>query len=281
MITDFETNTLFFANSTNTDYLALKDYLKNEGVQIFELEGTKDIWARDYMPIQVNDNKFVKFAYEPNYLLNDTYRHTITPAATIEDNCKKIGIDLVSSPIKVDGGNVIKCDDAVIMTDKIFSENSNYTPMQLVAEIERLLECEVLLIPFDKYEGVYGHADGVLRYLGNNELLLAEYGDDDYLNAVKKALGNKFAYKQLHIGRCDRKNKDRLWSYINYIQTKNFIILPALTENGEGEEDVAALEQFRQLFPTYNKKNCIIQAYALPILKMEGGLHCCSWNVKL
>lgn len=45
------------------------------------LEGTKDIWCRDYMPIQTIDNRFVLFRYEPDYLL-DTAKHK----ASITDN---------------------------------------------------------------------------------------------------------------------------------------------------------------------------------------------------
>jgi agmatine deiminase len=31
--------------------------------------GTKDIWCRDYMPVQVAPGRYVKFCYSPDYLV--------------------------------------------------------------------------------------------------------------------------------------------------------------------------------------------------------------------
>ena len=32
------------------------------------LNNTKDIWARDYMPVKTKSGKYVSFRYEPSYL---------------------------------------------------------------------------------------------------------------------------------------------------------------------------------------------------------------------
>ena len=55
-------------------YSGLVEILDRYGVPHSLLEGTKDIWCRDYMPIQTIDNRFVLFCYEPDYLL-DTAKH--------------------------------------------------------------------------------------------------------------------------------------------------------------------------------------------------------------
>ena len=68
------------------------------------------------------------------------------------------------------------------------------------------------------------------------------------------------------------------WSYINYIRTKDYIFIPALSKNADCIEDTTALRQFELRFPEYPKEN-IIPIYALEALKKEGGLHCCSWNI--
>ena len=62
-------------------YSGLVEILDRYGVPHSLLEGTKDIWCRDYMPIQTIDNRFVLFRYEPDYLL-DTAKHK----ASITDN---------------------------------------------------------------------------------------------------------------------------------------------------------------------------------------------------
>ena len=48
-------------------YSGLVEILDRYGVPHSLLEGTKDIWCRDYMPIQTIDNRFVLFRYEPTY----------------------------------------------------------------------------------------------------------------------------------------------------------------------------------------------------------------------
>ena len=40
------------------------------GKHIGALMHTKDYWARDYMPVQVDDFRFAKFVYNPDYLHN-------------------------------------------------------------------------------------------------------------------------------------------------------------------------------------------------------------------
>lgn len=55
-------------------YSGLVEILDRYDVPHSLLEGTKDIWCRDYMPIQTIDNRFVLFRYEPDYLL-DTAMH--------------------------------------------------------------------------------------------------------------------------------------------------------------------------------------------------------------
>ena len=55
-------------------YKGLVEVLDRHGVPHSLLEGTRDIWCRDYMPVQMTDHEFVSFDYHPDYLL-DTQAH--------------------------------------------------------------------------------------------------------------------------------------------------------------------------------------------------------------
>ena len=124
------------------------------------------------MPIQVAPDKFVAFKYLPDYLQNPKYRDTITEnAANIACDILGDKAEVIETDIIVDGGNVIKCDNAVIMVDKVIQANPHYSASKLLAELTRLFGCEVFLIPWDDEEGVYGHSDGVVRYLSDGDLL--------------------------------------------------------------------------------------------------------------
>ena len=46
----------------------LTSILKKHGVEYRLLKGTKDIWCKDYMPIQTESGKLIQFRYEPSYL---------------------------------------------------------------------------------------------------------------------------------------------------------------------------------------------------------------------
>ena len=35
------------------------------------LDGTRDVWVRDFMPVRTGSGKLVSFRYEPSYLKND------------------------------------------------------------------------------------------------------------------------------------------------------------------------------------------------------------------
>ena len=47
-------------------YQRLKDLLNGMGIESKELKSTNDYWARDYMPIQLGENEFLKYRYYPD-----------------------------------------------------------------------------------------------------------------------------------------------------------------------------------------------------------------------
>ena len=173
MITDQQTNTIYFSQKLEQVcpnlYHSIST-LKEKGYPIVFFQGAKDIWTRDYMPIQVAPDKFVAFKYLPDYLQNSKYRDVLTEnAADIAREILGDKAEVIDTDIIVDGGNVIKCDNAVIMVDKVIQANPHYSASKLLAELNRLFGCEVFLIPWDEEEGIYGHSDGVVRYMSDGK----------------------------------------------------------------------------------------------------------------
>lgn len=85
------------------------------------IENTKDIWLRDFMPVQIRSGQLVSFRYEPSYLakfpkLRTDFRRDIAPG---------FGLPVVYSGINLDGGNVVfsPSKETAIISDRIFSEN--------------------------------------------------------------------------------------------------------------------------------------------------------------
>jgi agmatine deiminase len=71
MIPDWKTNSVYFSRlfpkRHRTLWKQLMEILRKQGIHFGLLDGTRDIWARDYCPIQVQSKRFVKFRYYPDY----------------------------------------------------------------------------------------------------------------------------------------------------------------------------------------------------------------------
>src|ERR1700722_18057609 len=108
---------MFTAKETNTVYLSsllqseprspivcsrLTQILDSHEIKYKFLASTKDIWPRDYMPIQLDYDRFVQFRYEPSYL--EGYRHLQSDQKVVT---KANGIDCQYSEINFDGGNLV------------------------------------------------------------------------------------------------------------------------------------------------------------------------------
>ena len=120
----------------------------------------------------------------------------------------------------------------------------------------------------------YVHADGMVRYIRENQLLLTNYQDFDNLlrKKILKSLGSKFQIIELHYDVI--KPSEQNWAYINYLRTKDIILLPWLGI----EEDNQAIKQFEMLFPEYKER--IVPIDTRSLTKLGGALNCISWNVK-
>jgi len=173
MITGKETNTVYFSEKLNSDKRftktcnALVRLLNKHGIRCDFLKATKDVWCRDYMPIQIEKDKFVQFRYEPSYLKDD-----LELQSDPKEVCKANSIELkYSSKINLDGGNVVNWSDRAIISNRVFDENPEYSSKtKLISEIEKLLEVEIIVIPQIKSD-MTGHADGMVRFVDRNTVL--------------------------------------------------------------------------------------------------------------
>lgn len=273
MIIDNETNTVYLADGLR-HYMPLAinllEALYREGIDTFFLrhtESRKHVWVRDFMPIQISPGRYLQYRYSPDYLKKDP--EYIPPYETISRGLrlKRKKTDLI-----IDGGNVVKLPDRVIMTDKVVKENP-FTERYLTYRLEKELECEVCLIPRDPYD-IFGHADGMVRPIDRDTVLLNNYVnvDKSLREKLLQALrAHGFHVEELHYD-LPRPSKQS-WAYLNYLQIKNRIFVPTLGL----PEDSLALKQLRDFFPECK----VIPIPGCQDLVRDGGaLNCVSWTVK-
>lgn len=282
MISDYETNIVYFSGLLKNDPKYIQTckkiiYTLDEcNVNYLFLPNTSDIWARDYMPIQVSENQFIEYQYDPDYLQYKKYRSLKTSPYLV---CDAIDLKTVKTDIILDGGNVIKSKNAVILTDKIIHVNTeNYSRQELSDELKWLFEVEkIIFIPWDKNEP-YGHADGMIRFIDDHNAVINDYSDYD--DAFKNALYSVLDENGItcHMLKYEVKKPDikRNWAYINFLQTKDILLVPGLGI----EEDRQAVEQIEKYFPDYANRGRIIQVDASSIVAKDGALNCISWTIK-
>jgi agmatine deiminase len=276
MIPDNQTNFLFLADTLPKKYLSFftqfAKVLDDCNINFQFLPQTKDVWAVDYMPIQIDKNKFVRFVYSPKYLQSRKYLKTISDVDTI---CEQIGIETIKSNIMLDGGNVTRTSDKVIMTDRVFRDNPSYERKQLLKELqEHFLVDKLFLIP-EQPKDFTGHSDGMVRFIDEHTIIINDYRKEkqEFKRAFEIAIHNtgldyiKIPYNPYNNDSYDQANG----SYINYLQMENTVIIPTFGFT----EDQEVMNQFEQLFPGMT----IATVYGNEIANDGGVLNCITWNI--
>lgn len=280
MVAGKETDTVYFSENLLTDKRftktcnALTELLEKHPIKYDFLKATKDIWCRDYMPIQIEKGKFVQFRYEPSYLKDDLEFQSDPKEVSKANNIKP-----QFSKINLDGGNIVNWSDRAIITDRVFDENPEYlSKNKLIDEIEKLLEVEIIVIPQIKSD-MTGHADGMVRFvdhntlLGNNREQEFKYWKDG-INKVLKEKGIDY----IDIPFLDHKEKKypdhAIGCYLNYLEIQDLIVLPVFET--EQNKDQEVYDKFREIFP--DRK---IETINYNEIGLHGGLlNCTTWTIR-
>ena len=255
----------------------LADILNKHDVPFAFLKGTKDIWCRDYMPVQAASGKLVQFKYDPSYLKDPRYSATRSDVGHVD---AVNGFNPVLSDINLDGGNVVMHAGRAIVTDRIFSENPGYAKEKLVAELAELLECEIIIIPAYKPEYDFtGHADGMVRFVDENTVVVNDL-ERDFVY-MKKGIANALDAAGIkHVNfpffdyRIKGNNDHAIGIYLNYLEVGNLIVMPVFGVPGNLDEE--AVVKLKEVFP--DKK---IETINYNEVAMKGGLlNCTTWIIK-
>lgn len=284
MITDQETNFVYFSElfkqKFELEYSEITSILANHGVSFDVLPDTNDIWCRDYMPIQISETEFVEYRYDPDYLQAKKYRKFKTYSDLV---CAKISLKTIKSDLIIDGGNIVKSRNGIILTDKVLTENKDfYSPNRLIETLKTTFKTDIItIIPWDKEDDIeyFGHSDGMIRFINENKVLIQGYFKDysekfkDYFFGALDKSGLESIELNFNV---NNPNELLNWGYMNFLQTKNVIIIPQFGI----EEDEQAFEQFAKIFPDYAKENRIERINAKRIIEGGGVLNCMTWNIK-
>ena len=281
MVTDLEKRFVYFSSLIKEGkykpfWERLEEKLKTNNISYGFIEGTRDIWCRDYMPVQVKEDEYVQFRYFPDYLITPKHIEKLTiPSETrITKRINKRESDLV-----VDGGNVISYRDKFILTEKVFDENSNLERETVIKKLKSALNTDqIYFIPKEPYD-IIGHADGFVRFVDENRIIVNNYSHQSI--SWKKKMDKALKDTGLEVITfptevTDEKNEEGVYSakgiYINFAQIGRKILFPQFGF----KTDSIALKEAKKEFP-----DCDIIPVDSNEIAMDGGvLNCITWNNK-
>lgn len=255
----------------------LSDCLITNGTPYHFLPETSDIWCRDYMPVRVRDNRFVQFVYNPDYLKPDE-GHLKTDPWKVTLN---LPVEIERSSLVIDGGNVVRQGNTVILTDKIFRDNPGFraSRQQLIQELAETLEADrIVIIPKEPWDP-YGHADGMVRFVNENQVIINNYLEADgysasFIRRLKRALESRgltiagtLPYRYF---KSIKPANSAIGCYMNYLEINDLLIFPQFNI----PEDQPALTAIHRYFP----KKKILPLNCTEIAIEGGVLNCVSWE---
>lgn len=257
------------------------DYHRGYGT----ISNTKDYWVRDFMPVQLNQNVFAKFIFNPDYLQDK--KKYITDVDKVINNCPFVkDFIFVNIPLVMDGGNMVFCKGRkgslftyfVVITEKVLFENPDYNKDSIETILrDAFVESDLTVVwfPWDRKD-TFGHTDGIVRYIDTNEegkpkvLVNLELYEDEIANQMYDALAEHFEVIELKLSEYD----DLSWAYINCLQTADFIIIPGI---GNDVTDAETIKQYRELCPEYEEHIYMVQMRDF-IAEQGGALNCLTWT---
>ncbi len=265
---------LYFSSliQTNPTYKPAADRLfaafESAGIEYRLLCGTRDIWLRDFMPVQIRDGSYVSFRYEPSYLadipeLKTNYK---------QDIASRFSFPVIYSDINLDGGNVVlsPSKEKVIISDRILIENPSYTQTELIKTLEHQLQAQIILIPSLKSD-MTGHTDGMVRFVNENTVVGNRVPSKNGLEQRIKLVLQNHGIDVIDFPYFSSPKDSAVGCYLNFLETERHIFLPVFDNAMDDKAIATAKEIFSKIIVPVNINE---------IAKEGGVLNCISWETK-
>ena len=183
MIRDIDTNFVYLSDQLpqrfSDFFIRFTRLLDEMEIPWGLVPNTKDIWVRDFMPIQLSDGSFLQYIYTPDYLQEKKYLSLQSDPSVI---CQEMSLKCKKVDAVLDGGNITLCGDKIVLTNKIVAENHQEgNTLEFLAYLENVFGHEVIMIPWhclnpeDDDADYFGHSDGFIHWCGGNKVLMSNY----------------------------------------------------------------------------------------------------------
>ncbi len=242
--------------------------LKANGVKYDLLPNTRDIWLRDFMPVQCRDDSFVSFRYEPSYLENDLQLRTDFR----NDMSERFPFPVTYSNIVLDGGNVVfsPSKERAIISDRVFWENGDREKAALIRQLERELKAQIIIIP-SLLSDMTGHADGMVRFADDCTALVNRTSYKNGLEQRIRKVLEQHGITILEFPYFFSARGSAVGCYLNFLETERHIFLPVFDSPADDE----AVKMAERIFA-----KTTVPVNIGEIAQAGGCLNCISWKIE-
>lgn len=282
MITDSQTNIVFISSLLPKQHPVfwedLKTILEKHSIKYKWIANTRDIWCRDYMPVQITENEFVRFKFFPDYYLDHEHVRYLTIQDEIEYS--KIGntndVDLI-----VDGGNIVNSSNKAFMTEKVLVVNKKLGRIKVIDSLkEALCVDDLFFLPVQPLDAS-GHTDGMIRFYDEKTILVNEFDElPPWMGRFNRSITDSglktIPFPYISSQRVKNYEYTAHGCYINFAQIGNLIIFPQFGKEFANADNLA-LKKINELYPSPNYHVEPINAES--IAWYGGVLNCCTWNI--
>jgi agmatine deiminase len=253
---------------------ALGRILADHGIPLRTIAGTRDVWCRDYMPVQLAPGEFLQYRYEPDYLRHG-FEHLMTRPGDIApipevEMCSTLDIIL-------DGGNVVSRGHRCIVTEKVFRENPGLARADLLGRLREALRVEgLIVIPKEPYD-VVGHADGVVRFLDDALVVINDYSEvapwyGRRLRSILRRAGLEWVelpYRPEEASPGDIPSA--VGCYVNFLIMRGLVVMPGY---GREEDDLAC-----RVIGDNTCGMAVVPLDCTDLARCGGVLNCATWSI--
>lgn len=239
-----------------------------------------DLWIRDYGPVP-SPRDPVKFIYRPNYLKSKDAKYIDSEFSQF---LGKLDVSVTKSDVVLDGGNVVDNNkNKAVISERVLTDNKSKSKSALKNELENLLHSKVAFIPDP--EDTTGHSDGIVSFIEDDVLLIGDYNDSEYYDAVEKAVKCEFPDLETVRLPCPSgvprgasgNSKEKgfttaVGSYVNALVTNRAVYVPQF---GNALCDAKALEIIKSL-----TSKTVVGIDTSKLSHMGGSVRCMSWQIE-
>lgn len=275
MITNRELSTVYLASllkrKAPSVAAGLEQILERHRVPLRWIDGTNDIWCRDFMPVWVSETECVQFVFDPKYYKSAKYQSWRTEPLMITP---RLGLWSYFCDIVLDGGNIVNSRTTAICTDRIFEDNPKWCRERLVDTLRQHLQVERLVIVPELPKDSTGHIDGMVRFVNEDTVLLNNLSGIITLKQyshIWMCLQNA-GLRTITVPCALANNKsydDATGDYINFLEVGDLIVVPGYGTDIDGE----VLDLISGVFPG----RIVEQLDISELTPHGGGLNCVSW----